>query len=298
LEGRVLGVMAVFSRQVISDTVLADLGPIAGAIAQWIRRTRAEQALRESERKLAGVNADLEKKVEERTAKLRETVQELEAFSYSIAHDMRAPLRAMQGYAKILSQEFPLNETGQVYLSRIRNSANRLDQLIQDVLNYSKVIRGDIPITSVDTGKLLQDILTSYPNLQRPDVRIEVKGDMPVVQGNPAALTQVFSNLLDNAVKFVKPGVEPRVTIAAQPVPENASAVRISIQDNGIGIHEKALRRMFQMFQRLNPADYYEGTGIGLAIVRKAVERMGGSVGVESTVGRGSTFWIELQRAG
>ena len=241
--------------------------------------------------------ANLEKTVAERTEKLNETVQELEAFSYSIAHDMRAPLRAMRGFSRILAEEHSagLEDEGKSYLERIGTSADRLDQLIQDVLNYTRVVRSDIPLSPVNTEKLLQDIIESYPNLQRPNLKIEIVKPLPVVQANAAALTQVFSNLLGNAVKFVRKDVQPRVKVWAEAVSQNDSVMRFWIEDNGIGIDEQSKERIFQMFQRLNRAELYEGTGIGLAIVRKAVERMGGKAGVESELGKGSSFWVELK---
>jgi len=241
--------------------------------------------------------ADLEKTVAERTEELNETVQELEAFSYSIAHDMRAPLRAMRGFSKILAEECStqLEEEGKSYLERIGTSADRLDQLIQDVLNYTRVLRSNIPLSPVNTEKLLDDIIQSYPNLQRPEVKIDIAKPLPIVRANAAALTQVFSNLLGNAVKFIHPNVAPRVKVWAETGSQNNSMSRFWFEDNGIGIAKESQQRIFQMFQRLNRAELYEGTGIGLAIVRKAVERMGGKVGVESELGKGSRFWIELK---
>lgn len=238
----------------------------------------------------------LERTVEERTAQLRETVQELEAFSYSIAHDMRAPLRAMQGFATILSEECQIDANGEMYLERIRTSAQRLDQLIRDVLDYSKVVRGEISLMPVNTEELLKEVIATYPNFQRPDLKIEIASPLPVVQANPAALTQVFSNLLGNAVKFARTGVAPRIKIWAAPA-EKPNAVRLWFEDNGIGIEQNSAKRLFQMFQRLNRPGLYEGTGMGLAIVRKAVERMGGTVGIDTEPGEGSRFWVELSRA-
>jgi signal transduction histidine kinase len=243
--------------------------------------------------------AQLELTVSERTAKLRETVHELEAFSYSIAHDMRAPLRAMQGFANMLQEEYAqeLEGEGCEYLRRISASAHRLDRLIQDVLDYSKIVRAELPVEQVETENFLRDIIQSYPNLQPPEAEITLATPLPSVRANPAALTQVVSNLLGNAVKFVQPGVKPRVRIWAERARsgDEQRYVRLWFEDNGIGIRKEAQERIFSMFQRLNPPGQYEGTGIGLTIVRKAVERMGGKVGVESEANQGSRFWIELQ---
>jgi len=258
---------------------------------------KAEEALREAHGLLADKAKHLESLVETRTAELRELVEELEAFSYSMAHDMRAPLRGMQGFAQILATEYAprLGAEGQEYLSRIISAADRLDRLIQDVLQYTKVVRGELRLEPVDLDVLVREIIQTYPNLSAPNVNIAIAGVLPTVVGNTAALTQVTSNLLGNAVKFVAPGVAPRIRIRAEEL--SANVVRLWIEDNGIGIDKAAQARIFQMFQQLNRSGLYEGTGIGLTIVRKAVERMGGRVGVESELGQGSKFWIELKRA-
>ena len=258
-----------------------------------ILRDQTEQRLSEER---------LEHTVADRTARLRETVGELEAFSYSIAHDMRAPLRAMQGFANMLTAELgnKVSSKAADYLRRISMSANRLDQLIQEVLNYSKVVRSDLALLPLNPAELIQEIVESYPNLQPPKAAISVEGRLPLVLANHAALTQVIANLLGNAVKFVAPGVHPKVRIWAEelePVPGEPPWVKIWFEDNGIGISEGARDRIFQMFQRLNPQSRYEGTGMGLAIVRKGMERMGGKVGVDSPPAGGSRFWIMLKGA-
>ncbi len=252
-------------------------------------RRRAEDALARSK-------AELETAVEERTAQLRAALAELESYSYSIAHDMRAPLRGMQGFSKLLMEEYAkkLDARAQQYLQRIMNSAERLDRLIQDVLSYSKIMRGDLALEPVSTRTLLDDIIQSYPNLQPPKVEITLEEPLPPVMANLAALTQAFSNLLGNAAKFVAPGVTPKIRIWSE---LKQKTVRIWIADNGIGIESGAQERIFQLFQRLHGPDIYEGTGVGLAIVKKAVEKMGGKVGVESGEEQGSKFWLELTAA-
>jgi len=238
----------------------------------------------------------LERLVEERTARLRETIGELELFSYSMAHDMRAPLRAMQGFSEILDAEYGTTiGEGRDYLRRIASSARRLDLLIQDVLSYSKLVRDELTLAPTDPEKLLAEILESYPNLQAGDAEIQIESPLPLLLANRAALTQVLSNLLGNAVKFVPPGVRPRVRVRAGRAEKGFA--RLWIEDNGIGIPAEAQDSIFMMFQRLNAPGDYEGTGIGLTIVRKAVEKMGGRVGVESEPGKGSRFWIELKTA-
>ena len=238
----------------------------------------------------------LESTVAERTAQLRDTVAELEAFSYSIAHDMRAPLRSMNSYSRILEQDFAeaLSPQGKAYARRIAAGAQRLDALITDVLNYSRIARGDMPLGTVDVEKLAREIIDSYGHLRDSGATFLVQSPIPPVLGNTAALTQCISNLLSNAVKFVTPGTNPQVRVWAE---KKSDYVRLWIEDNGIGISEEGQRRIFNMFQRLNPASDFAGTGIGLTIVRKAVERMGGQIGVESKAGAGSRFWVELKHA-
>jgi PAS domain S-box-containing protein len=272
-----------------------------GVVRDIAERKRAEEKLRQSEAQLVQANAELEqhaKKLEDtvadRTARLRETVGELETFSYSIAHDMRAPLRVMHSFATILQEDEAerLSPTARDYLGRIANSAKRLDALIQDVLNYSRVIRAELKLEPIDVRKLILEIIDSYPNLHAPQADIHVQDNMPEVLANTAALTQVISNLLGNAVKFVREGVRPRVEISAEPTRDT---VRIWFKDNGVGIAHEVRHKLFQMFQRVHTPGGYEGTGMGLAIVRKAMERMGGKVGMESEPGQGSSFWIELK---
>lgn len=271
-------------------------------------RKNAEAALAKAQAELRSRARTLEETVAERTSKLQETVQELETFSYSIAHDMRAPLRAMQSFSAILEEEFGdvIPPHGKHYLKRIRTSADRLDHLTHDVLDYSRLARGEMRLMPVNIEQLLEQIIESYPNLQGATARIDIQKPLPAVEANPAALTQVFSNLLGNAVKFVSPGTSPNVRVWAQrnadsKKPESEQndqpTIRIWIEDNGIGIRKESLDRVFGIFQRLNDTAKFEGTGIGLAIVKKAVERMGGTVGVESEPGKGSRFWLELREA-
>ena len=227
---------------------------------------------------------------------LRETVQELEAFSYSIAHDMRAPLRSMQGFAEILNNEHAegLDSEAKDYLERIAKAARRMDALILDILNYSKVGHGELTLRPVDVGLLIEEITSTYPTLRPEYADIKVDGSIPPVMGNEAALTQIVSNLLGNAVKFVAPGVRPRVTVRSE---TDNGTVRLWFEDNGIGIPPRLHARLFRIFSRLQRREDYEGTGIGLAIVRKAAERMNGSVGLESAEGQGSRFWVLLKGA-
>lgn len=244
-----------------------------------------------------GLLEDLEDKVRERTVRLEQTIAELEAFSYSVSHDLRAPLRAMRGYSQVLLEEYAgsLEEKGKDYLNRILAASERLDRLVQDVLRYSRCARERIEIKTVDLEKLVNEVVVEYPALRAPNAEVILARPFIKVLGHEASLTQVISNLLGNAVKFVRPGRTPKVKIWTERTP--GDSVKIFFNDNGIGIDPADYQKIFKMFERLSAGGEYEGTGIGLAIVAKAVERMSGRVGVESMVGRGSTFWVELPAA-
>jgi signal transduction histidine kinase len=207
---------------------------------------------------------------------------------------MRAPLRAMRGFSKILLQEHAarLNLEGTRHLQRINSAAGLMSALIDDVLTYARVLRCDIRMEAIDLDKLVRQIIETYPQLQPGAAEIQIDGALPKVQANQASLWQCLSNLLTNAVKFVAPGTKPRVKVRAETI---GADVRLWVEDNGIGIASKHRERIFGMFERVSGAADYEGTGIGLTIVRKAAERMGGNAGVESVVGQGSKFWIQLK---
>jgi hypothetical protein len=258
-------------------------------VAVFVDLALAQQQLKRLNLELADKNRALE----ERSARLQETVAELEAYSYSISHDMRAPLRALQGYADILLEEAAgqLEGRHRTYLGKISSASHRLDRLIQDVLSYSVTARGSFPLELVETDRLAREIIEQYPNLTAAGAKIIIEGKLLPVWGNLAALTQCFSNLLDNAIKFMPPGVVPEIAVSSEATPKG---VRIWVQDNGIGIPPADAERIFSIFSRLHPADQFEGTGIGLSIVRKAAEKMGGRVGVMPAENGGSRFWLEL----
>jgi len=256
-------------------------------------RKRIDRDLLSAQRQLKEKADDLEVRVRERTARLQEMIAELESFSYSVSHDLRAPLRAIQQYSEILKEDYQdkLDESGRSYLARIAASTARMDALVRDVLTYSRVVRSDIRLEPIQTEKLLRDLIEQYPTFQPPLAEIEIESPLLPVMGHEAFLTQCLSNLLGNAVKFVLPGKIPRVRVRTE---EDADRIRLWIEDNGIGIEPKDQDRIFGIFEKVDSEQKYEGTGIGLSIVRKAVERMNGKLGVESEIGRGSRFWIEL----
>lgn len=240
--------------------------------------------------------ASLESRVADRTARLAELNGELEAFSYSVSHDLRAPLRAMGMYASILCEEFhsQLTPEARNYAERILQSARKMDRLTQDVLTLSRLTRAEIQLEDVDIDALLADVLEQYPDLAAGRRYIEIAAPLGRVRAHGPSLTQCLSNLLQNALKFVAPGQTPRVRVYSEQV---GPVVRLSIHDNGPGIAPEHHQRIFGIFERAVPKSI-EGTGIGLAIARKAVERMDGVIGVDSSPGQGARFWIDLRGTG
>lgn len=269
---------------------------IVGVNYDLTSRKKAEEELHAAQSALHRHAKDLESVVAERTAELRETVAELERFSYSLSHDMRAPLRAMQGFSQIVEEEYgpKLDEEGRNYLKRITAAAQRLDQLIRDVLSYTHVVREDVRLQPIQVAPLLRQLIAENPALQPPLAEVVVENPLLPVMGHEAYLTQCLSNLLTNGVKFVVREKKPRLRIWTEAIDRHH--VRLFVRDNGIGIPKEWQARIFGMFERMHPASHYDGTGIGLTIVRKAAERMGGLVGVESEPGHGSVFWIQLDR--
>jgi signal transduction histidine kinase len=239
---------------------------------------------------------ELERRVRERTAALEETVKSLESFSYSIAHDLRSPLRTIHSFSDLLLTDYQreIDSTGQDYLSRIREAAGRMDRLIQDLLAYGRVSQENLALERIDLDVAVAAVLHELRDeIQQNEATIVALPTGFALRANGTLLHQVLSNLLGNALKFVD-ARKPHVTITAQ---RAGTLVRVSIADNGIGIAPELHGRIFGLFERLHTPGVYPGTGIGLAIVAKAIERMNGRVGVDSTPGAGSTFWFELPAA-
>lgn len=295
-RGLVLGTIALYapdpSAPTEAEVRFVDIVTRTAAIA--FERDQTEAALRESQAQLAEHAQRLEERVQERTARLQETISELESFSYSISHDMRAPLRAMQSFAQILAEDCGdrIGTEGRDYIRRIIGASDRMDRLIQDVLTYSRATRNEVKLEPVNVEALVDGILESYPHFQPPHARIEVRRPLARVIANEASLTQCLSNLVGNAIKFVAPGVTPRVEIWTETL---GGRVRVYVRDNGIGIEPDAHEKIFHIFYQLDRS--YEGTGIGLAVVRKAAERMGGRIGLASAPGQGTTFHLDLPAA-
>jgi len=238
---------------------------------------------------------ELERRVAERTARLEAANQELEAFVYSVSHDLRAPLRAMEGFAQALLEDYAdcLDEQGRDYARRIVAAAQRMDGLIEDLLQYSRLSRMHVEFHPVSLEQVISSVLTQLEGeIRAREAEVKVVPPFPEVLGHRSILEQVLGNLLSNALKFVPKEVRPHVRLWAEP---RKRWVRIWVEDNGIGIAPEHQRRIFRIFERLHGVETYPGTGIGLALVQKGIERLGGRCGVESEVGKGSRFWVELK---
>ena len=245
----------------------------------------------------------LERLVEERTAELKRSNEELEKFAYVASHDLQEPLRKVQAFGDLLRsrQGDALGGEGRDYLGRMISSAGRMRQLIQDLLEYSRVATKGQPFVPVDLDDVAAGVVSDLSvRIDQTGGTVDV-GPLPTIDADPTQMRQLFQNLIGNALKFHKPDVRPVVTVRAEVIPGeegtagvDAPACRITVTDNGIGFEEKYLDRIFQVFQRLHGRGEYEGTGVGLALCRKIAERHGGVITARSTPGVGSTFTVTL----
>ena len=287
------------SRFWASITIAALRGPntpVAGflKITRDLTVRRKMEALQEADRQKNEFVALLEKRVQERTVQLTETNAQLEAFAYTVSHDLKAPLRGILGFSQALLEDYKdkLDDRGRDYLRRIGNGVLRMQKLIENLLEHSQLSRAEFRLATVDSSAAIQEALKSFESeIKATSAKISVRNPLPLVIAQPSALIQSIENLLSNAIKFTEKGQAPQIEVFAEIIEDR---IRLYVQDQGIGIEERHFDRIFQVFERLHGQETFSGTGIGLAIVKKALERMGGSCGVDSKIGAGSRFWIEL----
>ncbi|WP_438480686.1 sensor histidine kinase [Oleiharenicola lentus] len=325
LGDQLFGTLAVGSY--VEGTLPADEVKFLATLVQYLaislERVSRQEQLATARITLQEHANSLEGKVVERTSRLNETIAQLESFSYTIAHDLRAPIRALIGYSEALEDEFSaqLPAEAQVMVSRLKTSSKRLDALTRDLLKFSKISSADIEMTTVDITDLVRAVVAFSPDVERI---VTVKAPLGIARAHDILLRQCFVNIFENAMKFSAPERNPTIvvwseirTVNSEKQPKAPAAfnpavyestngdvaasprgsdqrLRIWIEDNGVGIPPHARSRIFGIFERVTATANVEGTGIGLAIVARAMQQMGGSCGVDSELGTGSRFWLEL----
>jgi light-regulated signal transduction histidine kinase (bacteriophytochrome) len=244
----------------------------------------------------AAAKAELERRVVERTDELQRSNQELEGFSYSVSHDLRTPLRAIDGFAAILEEDHhdALGPAGRQRLATIRKNTRRMGQLIDDLLAFARLGRAPMAAGKVDMAALVQDVIHELRahGIGAGNAEIEVK-PLPPARGDTALLRQVWMNLLGNALKFSAAAARPRIEVEGAVAGEECLYY---VRDNGAGFDMKYYGKLFGVFQRLHGAEEYAGTGVGLAFVKRIIVRHGGDISAESAVGDGATFRFTLPR--
>ena len=315
----IMVVVAVGSGGTLTPRVLTWAGALfilfailLGAREAWIQREsqRLTDALVETNEQLQAANAELrlsetryrtlatelEQRVAERTSQLKSAYDELEGFSYAVAHDLKAPLRAVNGFAQLLEEEVTgeLGDRGRDYLDRIRNGSLKMATLIDDLLSYSHIERRGLHVSTINLQTLLDSVVAQYRDeIVERAVEVTVDAEALLLRVDVEGLSLALRNLLENALKYTRDTARPTVRIDTR---RQDGQLTIRVADNGIGFDMQYHDHIFKVFQRLHRDAEYPGTGIGLALVRKAVERIGGRVWATSSPGEGATFYIELPK--
>lgn len=258
------------------------------------RLYEANTELRDGEMRYRDLNVALEKRVAERTAQLERAYGELEGFSYAVAHDLKAPLRAINSFAHLLHEELGegITERADSHLGRIRSGALKMSALIDDLLSYSNIERRDLHASNVGLPALMQSVMSEYADeMQRRNVQLLLDVESLALFVDADGLSLALRNLVENALKYTRDAQPPSISIHGR---RTSEGILLAVKDNGIGFDMQYHDHVFKVFQRLHRDDQYPGTGIGLALVRKAIERIGGRVWAQSKPGEGATFFIEL----
>jgi PAS domain S-box-containing protein len=274
--------------QVSHSPIRTESGEIIGVAMLAKDMTERKRA----EIEILMLNQELEQRVADRTFQLEASNKELEAFAYSVSHDLRAPLRHIDGFIELLKMEIAanLNEQGHHYMTVISDSAKRMGSLIDDLLSFSRMGRSEISKRQVDLNKLIQDVIQEFnPETEGRTILWQIS-DLPIVTGDKAMLRIVFINLISNALKFTRKREQAEIEIGF--TQDKEAGTVIFVQDNGVGFDPEYANKLFGVFQRLHRAEEFEGTGIGLANVRRIIVRHGGRTWAEGEIGKGATFYF------
>ena len=288
-EENLIGVLGLYSSELDAFSQNEnDVVSLANSLAISIINNQTQE-------KMLQLNLELEDRIKERTSQLQTSNNDLEAFAYSVSHDLRAPLRAITGYSIILMEdcEKSLNEDGIKYLGLINQNAQRMDKLITDLLALSKVSLSDKKYSTVDMFAMTSGIISEIvPPERKKEITFEVD-PLPEVYADPTLIRQVWTNLILNAIKYSGRKDHPMIRIQAR---DNEQLIAFSVEDNGIGFNQEIAQNLFQPFQRLFTEDEFEGTGIGLTIVKRIVERHGGKVWAEGKQNQGAKFYFSIPK--
>lgn len=266
-------------------------------VSSWLCTCTEIEASKSASRAIERLNAELEERIAYRTAQLTAAVGELEAFCYSVSHDLRAPLRSLEGFSRILLEDYSptLDSEAVRLLNILRDESLRMGRLIDELLRFSRLGRQDLQKSEVDMQALAMSVIEKLEDDMKPTSESFHVGELPLVRGDAEMLRQVWVNLINNAQKFTRPKAHPSIQIGAA-TSDNSDI--FYVRDNGVGFDSKYSAKLFRVFQRLHAEDEFEGTGVGLAIVERIVRRHGGRVWAEGALGEGATFCFSLPRDG